>query len=219
MTHKLRIDIVSDVACPWCIIGYRQVQKALDAIGGEVETETYWHPFELNPDMPPEGENSGDHIARKYGTTKEQSQKNRERMAGIGEALGFEFNFGPESRVRNTFKAHLLLGWVGEKMGPAKQTELKMALFKAYFQENADVNDDDMLLDIAESVGLDREEAKAKLTDTDHIVRVRAEQNAWRARDINGVPAIIFDGKFMVPGAQDAETFERVIRKVIAKAA
>ena len=219
MAHKLRIDIVSDVACPWCIIGYRQVLKALEAVGSEVEAETHWHPFELNPDMPPEGEDSAEHIMRKYGTTKEQSQQNRDRMAGIGEALGFDFNFSPESRVRNTFKAHLLLSWVGEEMGPAKQTELKMALFEAYFQQHADVNDDDVVLDIAESVGLDRETAKAKLTDIDHTVRVRAEQNMWRERDINAVPAIIFDGKFMVPGAQDAETFERVIRKVISKAA
>ncbi len=219
MAHKLRIDIVSDVACPWCIIGYKQVQKALANLGDDVDAETHWHPFELNPDMPPEGENSGDHIARKYGTTKEQSRQTRERMAGVGAELGFDFNFTPESRVRNTFKAHLLLSWVGADMGPAKQTELKMAFFKAYFQDNADLNDSDIVLDIAASIGLDREAAKAKLTDTGHIAAVRAEQNMWRERDINGVPAIIFDGKYMVPGAQDAETFERVIRNVMTKAA
>ncbi len=216
MTQKLRIDIVSDVVCPWCIIGYRQLVKALEIVGDEVEPDILWHPFELNPDMPPEGENSGEHIQRKYGSTAEQSAQARQRIAAAGTALGFEFNYSPDARIYNTFKAHLLLSWVGKDLGGAKQTELKLALFAAYFQQGRDVSDSEVLLNVAQSVGLDREEARAKFTDVDHAVRVRAEQNFWRERDINGVPAIIFAEKFMVPGAQDAETFAQVIRKVIA---
>ncbi|WP_164117548.1 DsbA family oxidoreductase [Sphingorhabdus sp. Alg239-R122] len=216
MTHKLRIDIVSDVVCPWCIIGYRQLMKALEIVGDQVEPDFFWHPFELNPDMPPEGENSGEHIQRKYGSTVEQSAQARQRIADAGAALGFDFSYTPESRIYNTFKAHLLLSWVGKDMGGAKQTELKLALFAAYFQQGRDVSDSDVLLDVAESIGLDREQAAAKLIDVDHAARVRAEQHFWRERDINGVPAIIFAEKFMVPGAQDAETFAQVIRKVIA---
>ena len=218
MTRKLRIDIVSDVVCPWCIVGYKQVRKALDIVG-DVDAEFHWHPFELNPDMPPEGENSGEHIARKYGRTVEQSAQARAHMAKAGEDAGYTFNFTPDSRIYNTFEAHLLLAWAGQEFGPEKQTELKMALFDAYFQQGKDVSDEAVLLDIAGSIGLDCDTAKAKLSDIDHITTVRAEQTMWRERDINGVPAIIFDESYMVPGAQDAETFARVIRNVMAKTA
>ena len=218
MSRKLRIDIVSDVVCPWCIIGYMQVRRALDSIG-DVEAEFHWHPFELNPDMPPEGENSTDHIARKYGRTAEQSARARSHMAQAGAAAGYSFNFTPDSRIYNTFKAHLLLAWAGMAFGPDRQTELQMALFAAYFQQGRDVSDESVLLDIVEAVGLDRTQASAKLADTGHIAAVRAEQAIWRERDIQGVPAIIFGGAYMVPGAQDAETFARVIREVLAKAA
>jgi predicted DsbA family dithiol-disulfide isomerase len=219
MTDKvpLRIDIVSDVVCPWCIIGYKQVEKALTLIGTPVAAETWWHPFELNRDMPPEGEDTGDHIARKYGSTAEQSRANRDRLTDIGESVGFAFRYGEGMRIYNTFKAHKLLTMAANDSGWAAQTLLKLALFKAYFQDRQDVSDETVLLDIAEAQGFDRDGAAACIASEPLTQAVRAEQQQWIDQNITSVPAILFDQKFMVPGAQSTEVFADVITKVLAK--
>lgn len=216
--HPLKIDIVSDVVCPWCIIGYKQLQKALDIIGDEVETQITWHPFELNPQMAPEGEGISEHVARKYGASPEQSAANRARLKETGERLGFAFNHAPGMRIYNTFKAHQLLTWAGDAHGSDAQTRLKMALFTAYFQDNRDVSDEEVLLDVVAGVGMDPEDGRAVLNDPDNEAAVRAHLDHWIEQGISGVPAIIFDGKYLVPGAQEAETFVNVIRKVREKA-
>jgi predicted DsbA family dithiol-disulfide isomerase len=213
----LRIDIVSDVVCPWCIIGYKQVEKALAMLDQPVDAEFHWHPFELNPQMPPEGEDTAEHIARKYGSTPEQSRANRQRLADIGDGVGFAFNYGEGMRIYNTFKAHKLLTIFGSERGWRAQTALKLALFKAYFQDRRDVSDEAVLFDITEAQGMDRDAAAAWLADDALTQTVRAEQAHWLDQNITGVPAIIFDQKFMVPGAQSAETFAGVIGKVLAK--
>ncbi len=213
----LRIDIVSDVVCPWCIIGYKQVEKGLSLLEKDIAAETYWHPFELNPQMAPEGEDTAEHIARKYGSTPEQSRANRQRLADIGDEVGFVFNYGDGMRIYNTFNAHKLLTIFGSERGWQAQTALKMALFKAYFQDRRDVSDTQVLCDIAETQGMDRTVAAAWMNDAALGQSVRAEMAHWADQNITGVPAIIFDGKFMVPGAQSAETFADVISKVIAK--
>lgn len=213
----LRIDIVSDVVCPWCIIGYRQVQMALDMLEQPVAAETWWHPFELNPHMAPEGEDTAEHIARKYGSTPEQSRANRQRLSDIGDSVGFSFNYGEGMRIYNTFKAHKLLTVFGAERGWKAQTALKMALFKAYFQDRRDVSDMAVLAEIAEQQGMDASVAHAWMLDESLTQSVRAEQRQWLDENITGVPAIIFDQKFMVPGAQSAETFADVIGKVLAK--
>jgi predicted DsbA family dithiol-disulfide isomerase len=215
----LRIDIVSDVVCPWCIIGYKQVEQALGMIEQAIDIETHWHPFELNPDMTQEGEDTAEHIARKYGSTPEQSRANRQRLADIGESVGFAFNYGEGMRIYNTFKAHKLLTIFGSERGWKAQTTLKLALFKAYFQDRCDISDEAVLLDIAEGQGMDRDAAAAWLADAALTETVRAEQAHWLDQNITGVPAIIFDQKFMVPGAQSAETFAGVISKLLTKRA
>jgi predicted DsbA family dithiol-disulfide isomerase len=216
--HALKIDIVSDVVCPWCIIGYKQLQKALEMVGDEVEPEITWHPFELNPQMVAEGEAISEHVARKYGASAEQSAANRQRLKDTGERLGFDFNYGPGMRIYNTFKAHQLLTWAGESQGSEAQTRLKMALFTAYFQDNRDVSDEEVLLDVVAQTGLDPEAGREVLNDPDNEAAVRAHLDHWIEQGISGVPAIIFDGKYLVPGAQEAETFANVIRKVREKA-
>ena len=213
----LRIDIVSDVVCPWCIIGLKQVEKALTLVGRDLVVETHWHPFQLNPNMPPEGEDTAEHIARKYGSTPEQSRANRQRLSDIGDSLGFAFNYGEGMRIYNTFNAHKLLTIFGSERGWKAQTDLKMALFKAYFQDRRDVSDTEVLCDIAEAQGMDRAVAAAWIADAALTDSVRAEMAHWMDQNITGVPAIIFDQKFMVPGAQSAETFADVINKVLAK--
>ena len=213
----LRIDIVSDVVCPWCIIGLKQVEKALVLVDRDIAAETYWHPFELNPNMPPEGEDTAEHIARKYGSTPEQSRANRQRLSDIGDSVGFSFNYGDGMRIYNTFNAHKLLTIFGSERGWRAQTALKMALFTAYFQDRRDVSDIDVLCDIAEAQGMDRAAASAWINDAALTATVRAEMAYWTDQNITGVPAIIFDQKFMVPGAQSADVFADVINKVLAK--
>jgi predicted DsbA family dithiol-disulfide isomerase len=215
--EKLRIDIVSDVVCPWCIIGYKQVEKALTLLTEPVKAEFHWHPFELNPDMPPEGEDAAEHIARKYGRSPEQGKAVRKQIRDTASALGFEFGDMGARRLVNTFEAHKLLTKVGEAHGWEKQTALKLELFSAYFQQGKDVSDQAILLDIAESVGLDRAEVLGWLADEALSAAVRGEERYWIDENISGVPAIVFDGKYMVPGAQSAETFASVIGKVLAK--
>ncbi len=213
----LRIDIVSDVVCPWCIIGYKQVEKALSMIDTPLAAEFWWHPFELNSKMGAQGQDIVEHIAEKYGATSEQSQGNRQRLADIGNSLGFAFSQAKGRRIYNTFAAHKLLTVTGHEQGWRKQTELKLALFKAYFQDDRDVSDEMVLLDIAEDVGLNRAACKAWIADETLTEQVRAEQAQWLDQNITGVPAIVFDQRFMVPGAQSAEVFADVINKVLAK--
>jgi predicted DsbA family dithiol-disulfide isomerase len=213
----LRIDIVSDVVCPWCIIGYKQVETALTMLDTPVDAEYYWHPFELNTNMPLEGQDVAEHIQQKYGSTPEQSKANRHRLGEIGASLGFVFSDQSDRRIYNTFKAHKLLHIAGHEQGWRKQTQLKLALFEAYFQHNRDVSNEVILFDVAQSVGLNHDTCKAWLADETLAQTVRAEQAYWLDQNITGVPAIIFDQKFMVPGAQSAETFAGVINKVLAK--
>lgn len=215
----LRIDIVSDVICPWCIIGLKQVEQALTLVGQDIAAETHWHPFQLNPHMPPEGEDTAEHIARKYGSTPEQSRANRSRLSDIGDSVGFAFDYGDGMRIYNTFKAHKLLTIFGSEHGWRAQTALKMALFTAYFQDRRDVSDTEVLCDIAEAQGMDRAVALAWINDAALTETVRAEMEHWIDQNITGVPAIIFDQKYMVPGAQSAETFADVINKVLTKLA
>ena len=202
----LRIDIVSDVVCPWCIIGLKQVEKALTLLGRDLAVETHWHPFQLNPNMPPEGEDTAEHIARKYGSTPEQSRANRQRLSDIGDSLGFAFNYGEGMRIYNTFNAHKLLTIFGSERGWKAQTELKMALFKAYFQDRRDVSDTEVLCDIAEAQGMDRAVAEQHLQNSALHSQTIDSDKAAREMGITGVPFFIFNRQVGLSGAHEAET-------------
>ena len=210
----LKVDIVSDVVCPWCIIGYKQLMKALDAVAGQFEPTIHWHPFELNPNMPAEGQDLREHIAMKYGTSPSQSSGARSRLTELGESLGFTFDYYDGMRMVNTFAAHQLLHWAGLN---GLQTELKLALFSAFFSERKDVSQHDVLVATAESVGLDAHEASALLEDGRYASTVREEQAQWLEREVYAVPTFYFQDRFPVPGAQEAETFVRVLNKIYAK--
>ena len=223
---RLSVDIVSDVMCPWCIIGWLKFRKVMAHFEGRLDFRVQWHPFELNPDMPLEGEDAASHVMRKYGISAEQSRANTGRLAAIAGELGFTFNRGPDFRMRNSFDAHRLLTWAGaieepEQEGPTGvQTALKLALFQAHFTDNRDVGDMQVLADIATSVGLDRARAAAILGSGEFGEMVRTEEAYWADRNITGVPAFILGGRMLVPGAQDPEVFIRVIEnKVLAAAA
>jgi len=205
----LQIDIVSDVVCPWCIVGFKQLEQAIGETG--VSAAIKWHPFELNPDMVEEGENLREHIMRKYGSTAEQSQEARDRLTAVGADLGFEFRFSDDMRMVNTFKAHQLIHWAGPE---GREHPLKMALFEAYFQHRKDLNDNTVLADVAESVGLDRAEALKVLDDGRFADVVRQEETFWTQNGIHGVPAVIFERRHLITGAQGAETYASIIRQL-----
>ena len=208
----LQIDIVSDVMCPWCIIGFRQLEQALGAVGAGAYIR--WHPFELNPDMPAEGQNLGAHIAEKYGATPAQSEQNRAQMTQLGHSLGIDFQFSPDSRIVNTFAAHQLLGWAQEH---GLQHPLKLALFDAHFTKGRDVSKAEVLVDVATEVGLDAMDAAKVIETGSHAAETRTRQQFWTSRGISGVPSMVFDGKYLLTGAQGAQTYAEMLTKVQAE--
>lgn len=208
----LHVDIVSDVVCPWCIIGYKQFEKALQSMPQRFELTLQWHPFELNPKMPAAGQNLREHLAQKYGAGPEQSQANRKRLSELGTSLGFHFDYFDGMRVVNTFRAHQLLHWAEEQ---GKQTALKLKLFSAFFSERKDVHDISVLSDAAASVGLCAREAESILHDERYADAVRAQEQRWLDQEIHAVPAFIFNNRYSVMGAQDADTFARVLNKIV----
>ena len=210
----VQIDIISDVVCPWCIVGFRQLEQALGQTGFGARVR--WHPFELNPDMAPEGEGLADHMQRKYGATLAQSRENRRRLVDLGASLQIAFKFEDDSRIVNTFKAHKLLDYAASK---GLQHPLKLALFNAYFSEGRDVSRDDTLIDVAETVGLKRDAAKAAIGSEEHANAVRAQEDLWSQSGISGVPTMIFAEKYLVTGAQGAEAYARVLQKAATEAA
>jgi len=211
-TPIVQVDIISDVMCPWCIVGYKQLEQALGMVGAGAYIR--WHPFELNPGMPPEGQNLGEHIAEKYGQTPAQSAQNRKMLTDLGAELGFTFNFSPDSRIVNTFAAHQLLDWAQEH---GVQHPLKMALFDAHFTDGKDVSETDVLIDIAASVGLDPRQVAEVLNAGGQAEQTRALQQFWTSRGISGVPSMVFDGRYLLTGAQGAQTYAQMIQKVLAE--
>ena len=206
----LRIDFVSDVSCPWCAVGLASLQQALANLDGEVTAEIHFQPFELNPQMPPEGEDSTEHLVRKYGSTAEQIDANRAAIRERGAALGFTFNMDRRSRVYNTFDAHRLLHWA-ELEG--RQLALKQVLLRAYFTDGEDVSAHDTLLRLAGEVGLDVEQARQILASDSYADEVRAQEQLFQSRGIHSVPATIINGQQLISGGQPPEAFEQALRQ------
>ena len=222
MSEPVTIDIYSDVMCPWCLIGWGQLTKALTELQGEIAAQIRWRPFELNPDMPREGEEQEAHLRRKYGRHAEEGARIRGQMKAIAEGAGVSLSYegdgeAPPAMMWNTRDCHKLLTFALEEAGPEAQTALKLALFRAHFNERKNLSDRALLLDIAASAGLHREAAKAALDNPELEARVIAEeQQAWDY-NITGVPAMILGGRFLVPGAQSPEVYVNALRRVAAK--
>lgn len=216
MAEKLRIDFVSDIACPWCVVGLRSLQQALANIGDAVQAEIHVQPFELNPDMPPEGENTTEHVQKKYGSSADRSAAARQAIKQAGENLGFTFDYSPDSRIWNTFDAHRLLHWAGLE---GRALQLKEALFKSNFTDQRPSNDPATLIDAAREAGLDPERAREILESGEFTDDVRALEAFWQSRGIHAVPSIIFNQRWMLQGARPPEQFERAIRAIITGAA
>lgn len=213
MSTPLKIDFISDVSCPWCIIGLRAADQALEHLGDEVQAQIHFQPFELNPKMVPEGQEIFEHIAEKYGSTREQYQANAENIRERGAELGFVFKPG-ERRIYNTFDAHRLLHWA-EREG--KQQALKEALFTAYFSQHADVSSHKVLADVAQKVGLDRVQAEAILASDQYAAQVRELEELWVTRGVSSVPTIVFNDQYAVTGGQPVDVFVGAIRQIISE--
>lgn len=209
--NKLTIDLVSDVVCPWCVVGFKRLQLALDSIADQVEVEVEFHPFELNPEMPAGGQELREHIAEKYGSTPEQSQQVRDMLSAIGNQIGFEFRWGEGARIYNTFKAHQLLTWAEQYH---KKTQLKMALFDAYFTQNQPVDKDAVLIQAVREIGLDEAEAQAALDSGEFASQTREELNFWKGLGISSVPSYVINKKHLISGAQEPQVLAQALLEI-----
>lgn len=211
----LKIDFVSDVSCPWCAIGLQSLQTALQRLEGQVEVDIHFQPFELNPDMGPEGQDITEHLTQKYGSTPAQAAAARETIRQRGEALGFTFNMDKRARIYNTFDAHRLLHWAE---GEGKQLALKKALLKAYFTDGENPSDKAVLIRIADAVGLDAEEARAILDSDRYSEEVRLQEQFFLGQGIHSVPAVIVNDHHLISGGQPPEVFEKALRHIAESA-
>jgi predicted DsbA family dithiol-disulfide isomerase len=214
MTARLKIDFVSDVSCPWCVIGLRALEQALERVGDAVTAEIRFQPFELNPQLPPDGQDITEHLVQKYGSTPEQLQRNRETIRARGAELGFTFEMGKRSRVYNTFDAHRLLHWA-ELEG--RQRDLKRALFTAYFTEGRNPSDREVLIDVAAQAGLDTVRAREVLESGRYADEVREREQFYGQQGIRAVPSVIVDGQYLIQGGQPVAVFEQALRQIAAE--
>ena len=213
----MKIEFVSDVACPWCAIGLSALEQAVARLDGAVPVELHFEPFELNPQMPPEGEEIVAHLTRKYGITPAQCEANAEAIRQRGETVGFTFGKGKRRRTYNTFDAHRLLHWAGLE-GESRQRDLKHALLRAYFTDGENPSDHALLARVAGEAGLNAERAEAILASDEYAAEVREREAFWRDQGISAVPSVIVDGRHLIQGGQPVEVFERALRQIAAAA-
>lgn len=214
MTKPLKIDFVSDVMCPWCVVGLGSLEQALGKLDGVVEAEIRFHPFELNPSMAKGDQNLFEHLGQKYGQSREQTLLNQQRLSERAAESGFTMARTEDSRIYNSFDAHRLLHWAGLK---GRQSELKHALFEANFTRGEVLDDPEVLAAAAGKAGLDTAEARDVLASGRYAEEVRAAEQEWIEKGISSVPAIVINDRYLISGGQPAETFEQAIREIVAK--
>jgi predicted DsbA family dithiol-disulfide isomerase len=215
---KVSVDIWSDVMCPWCAVGYTQFAKAVGELESELDVEVRWMPFELNPDMPPEGKPQERHLAEVYGRSAEEVAAMRAQMQATAARAGFPMDYAgegeePAAMMWNTFEAHKLLRWALAEQAAEAQTRLKLALLKAHFQQRRNVSDREVLLDIAEAEGFDRNGAAEALADEALAIAVRAEEERGRRAGINSVPSFVVNGQYLIQGAREPEDYAQMLRR------
>lgn len=218
MPRSMTIDFISDIVCPWCVIGLLGLDQALARTSDVVDATLRFQPFELNPDMPRTGQDIAEHVVQKYGASPEQAAASRAAIRDRAAALGFEMGGrggdGGARRIYNSFDAHRLLHWAAFS---GHQAALKRALFGAYFTEGQDIADPQLLVDVAAGVGLDRQRALEILAGEEFADAVRAAERHWQQRGITAVPAVIVDDTYVIMGGQPPETFEKALRAIAAQ--
>jgi predicted DsbA family dithiol-disulfide isomerase len=221
-TH-LKIDIVSDVSCPWCVIGLTALENALAQASDAVTADLHFQPFEINPDMPPGGQDMAENLTRKYGSTPEQQAQSREAIRQRGVDLGFEFRPEGRGRIYNTFDAHRLLYWAGledaKSAAGGQQRALKKAILSAYFTHGQSPADHDVLVKLASQSGLDVVRARAVLASDEFGLEVREREQFYQRAGISGVPAVIINDRHLISGGQPVEVFEQALRQIAGEIA
>ena len=212
----LQIDIVSDVVCPWCAVGYANLSKALDQVASDIEANIQWHPFQLNPHMPKEGQAIDEHLAEKYGLDETQLKQNQQHLINAGQQSGVEFNFDQRSRIFNTLDCHVLLDFAQTQ---DKQTQLKLALFHAYFTDGLNISDQAVLIEVAQSVGLEKAHIEKALADDALREQVKNEEDKYKSLGINSVPAFIINNQYLISGGQPVDSFVRALTDISQKEA
>lgn len=208
---SLQIDIVSDIACPWCAIGYARLEKAMEALKSELDFNIEWHAFELNPDPSADGEPILPALARKYGRSEDEMRESQAQMKTIAQDLGLNFEKLQERYTRNTFDAHRLVKWAAEQ---GKQTDMKMACFDAYFGRAENISDADVLVSCAESAGLDGSAAREVLSSDQYAEAVRKDEAKYQQAGVSAVPAYIINETYLVSGAQEPDTLVQAFREI-----
>ncbi len=214
MADKIKIDIISDVVCPWCTIGYKRLEQAIKEMGVQEQIELEWQPFELNPHMPAEGENVQEHIANKYGSSLEDQKRSQEHMSEVGAELGFTFDYFDDMKIVNTRDAHILLDYAKEY---GKQTDLKMRLVTAFFSERKDVSDRNVLLQELKSIGLNTEKAMERLDNDDASYEVQSKESYWQSVGVSSVPTMVFNNTSALTGAQPVDVYKQVLTDLLAQ--
>lgn len=214
MSKQIRIDFVSDISCPWCVIGLKSLEQALERAQDAVGAEIHFQPFELNPAMPVGGQAIGEHLAEKYGATEEQGARTRETIRARAAELGFDFNMESRSRIYNTFDAHRLLHWANAQ---GREYALKTALFEAYFTKGENPGDHAVLTRVAGEIGLDSAEAARVLATGAYADEVREREHYYQRAGINSVPAVIINERHLISGGQPPEVFEQALRTIAAQ--
>lgn len=211
MTAQVSIDFISDVVCPWCALGATALEQAIENVAGEVSVALTYKPFELNPNMPPEGEKAVEHLMRKYGRTAEDVAAGKAMQIARGEAIGFTFDLEKRSHFYNTFDAHRLLYWALQQ---GRQVALKKILLRAYFTDGQNPSDRDTLVQLAAEAGLDAAAAKDVLASGAFAEEVRELEGFYQQRGINSVPAMVLNGRHLVSGSQSVEYYEQMLRQM-----
>jgi len=214
MKDKIKIDLVSDIVCPWCVIGYKRLEKAIDELGIQDKVEINWKPFELNPNMPVEGQNIQEHLTEKYGSSIDDQLKSQEQMTALGDELGFKFDFYQNMNLFNTRDAHILLDYATDF---GKQTELNLRFVTAFYSERKDISNRKTLLDEVESIGLNRIEAEKKLNSEEAKYNVIQEEDYWKNLGVTSTPTFVFEDKSAIPGAQPVEVFKNALTEMLKK--
>ena len=211
MAEKIKIDIVSDVVCPWCILGYKRLESAIDELGIQDDIDIQWQPFQLNPNVSPDGVNLHQHLMKKYGMLKMDSDRNRQQLTKLGLQVGYAFNFFEDMKTLNTRDAHVLLAFA---KSVEKQTALKLRLFDAYFKEKQDIFDRAVLARLLDEVGIDAETAMAPLDEQDAQQAFDSENAYWRELGVSSVPTFVFNRESAVSGAQPVETLKQILQEL-----
>ena len=218
MSTRLKIDFVSDVACPWCAVGLGALEQALEELHNEVTADIHFQPFELNPHMPPGGEDLVEHLGKKYGSTAEQQSQMYQNIKARGAEVGFAFHPTGRGRIFNTFDAHRLLHWAEVTSGSDAQRRLKKALLNAYQGRGEVIDSHEVLLAIVKAEGLNEEEARDILQSDRYADDVRAKENFYTSAGIHSVPAVIINDKHLISGGQPAQVFAKALRDIAAQA-